>query len=56
VVYKGPLLAPVKEGDIVGELLIGAPGMTEIRVPVAAGASVNKLGLIGRALVGLRGG
>jgi D-alanyl-D-alanine carboxypeptidase (penicillin-binding protein 5/6) len=55
VVYKGPLLAPVKEGDIVGELLISAPGMSEIKVPVAAGASVNRLGLIGRALVGLKG-
>jgi D-alanyl-D-alanine carboxypeptidase (penicillin-binding protein 5/6) len=55
VVYKGPLLAPVKEGDTVGELLISAPGMSEIKVPVLAGASVNKLGLIGRALVGLRG-
>jgi D-alanyl-D-alanine carboxypeptidase (penicillin-binding protein 5/6) len=55
VVYKGPLLAPVKQGDIVGELLITAPGMKETKVPVAAGASVNKLGLIGRALEGLRG-
>jgi len=55
VVYKGPLLAPVKEGDIVGELLITAPGTGEIKIPVAAGASVNKLGLIGRALVGLKG-
>jgi D-alanyl-D-alanine carboxypeptidase (penicillin-binding protein 5/6) len=55
VVYKGPLLAPVKEGDIVGELVIAAPGAKDIRIPVAAGASVQKLGLFGRAIVGLRG-
>jgi len=55
VVYKGPLSAPVKEGDIVGELLISAPGAADIKIPVAAGKSVKKLGLIGRAMVGLRG-
>lgn len=55
VVYNGPLSAPVKEGDIVGELLVTAPGAGEIKIPVAVGASVNKLGLIGRALVGLKG-
>jgi serine-type D-Ala-D-Ala carboxypeptidase (penicillin-binding protein 5/6) len=55
VVYKGPLAAPVKEGDIVGELQISAPGLADIKIPVAAGKSVKKLGLIGRAMVGLRG-
>jgi D-alanyl-D-alanine carboxypeptidase (penicillin-binding protein 5/6) len=55
VVYKGPLLAPVKEGDIVGELLISAPGLPDQKIPVAAGMTVKKLGLIGRAMVGLRG-
>jgi D-alanyl-D-alanine carboxypeptidase (penicillin-binding protein 5/6) len=56
VVYKGPLIAPVTAGDVVGELVITAPGTPEIRVPVAAQTSVKKLGLIGRAMVGLRGG
>ena len=55
VVYKGPLSAPIKQGDIVGDLLISAPGVPDIKIPVAAGASVKKLGLIGRAMVGLRG-
>jgi D-alanyl-D-alanine carboxypeptidase (penicillin-binding protein 5/6) len=55
VVYKGPLLAPVKEGDIVGDLVITVPGSKDIKIPVAAGASVQKLGLFGRAMVGLRG-
>jgi D-alanyl-D-alanine carboxypeptidase (penicillin-binding protein 5/6) len=55
VVYKGPLYAPVRKGDVVGELIVTAPGMKEIRVPVSAGADVPKLGLFGRAMRGLRG-
>jgi D-alanyl-D-alanine carboxypeptidase (penicillin-binding protein 5/6) len=55
VVYKGPLMAPVKKGDVVGELTISAPGAADIKIPVAAGADVKKLGLIGRAMAGLRG-
>ena len=55
VVYKGPLSAPIKEGDIVGELQITAPGAPDIKIPVAAGKTVKKLGLVGRAMVGLRG-
>ncbi|MBI1359574.1 MAG: D-alanyl-D-alanine carboxypeptidase [Alphaproteobacteria bacterium] len=55
VVYDSPLSAPIKQGDIVGNLVISAPGVPDITVPVAAGASVKKLGLFGRALVGLKG-
>lgn len=55
VIYKGPLTAPVNAGDVVGDLLITAPGTPDIRVPVAAQTSVKRLGLIGRAMVGLRG-
>jgi hypothetical protein len=49
------LYAPVKKGDVVGELTISAPGAADIKIPVAAGADVKKLGLIGRAMQGLRG-
>jgi D-alanyl-D-alanine carboxypeptidase (penicillin-binding protein 5/6) len=56
VAYTGPLSAPVKEGDIVGNLVITVPGMSKnVEIPVAAGASVEKLGLFGRAMLGLRG-
>lgn len=55
VTYKKPLLAPVKEGDIVGELVISAPGTPDKKIPVAAGKSVNQLGLLGKAMLGLRG-
>lgn len=56
VVYKGPLTPPIKKGDVVGELVISASGISDVRVPVAAGEDVKKLGLFGRAMVGLRGG
>ena len=55
VVYKGPLAAPVKEGDIVGELVITAPGTAPKKIPVAAAKTVNQLGLIGKAMAGLKG-
>lgn len=55
VVYKNPLYAPIKEGDIVGELILTAPGAPEKRVPIAAGATVNELGFFAKAMAGLRG-
>lgn len=55
VIYKGPLAAPVKEGDIVGELVITAPGTAPKKIPVAAAKTVNQLGLIGKAMAGLKG-
>jgi D-alanyl-D-alanine carboxypeptidase (penicillin-binding protein 5/6) len=55
VVFKAPLYAPVKQGDIVGDLIISAPGTKDIHIPVAAGKSVNQLGLIGKAMAGLKG-
>lgn len=55
VVYKSPLMAPIKEGDIVGELVISAPGTPDKKIPVAAGKGVNEMGLIGKAIAGLKG-
>lgn len=56
LVYKSPLMAPIKEGDIVAELVLTAPGIAEKRIKVAAGKSVNELGLFGKAMMGLGGG
>ncbi len=53
--YMGPLEAPVVQGDVVGELVFTANGMAERRIPLVAGASVDRLGLVGRALAGLGG-
>lgn len=55
LVYKSPLMAPLKEGDIVGELVVSAPGTPDKKIPVAAGKAVNQLGLIGKAMMGLKG-
>jgi len=55
VVYKGPLRAPVRKGDIVGDLIVSAPGAPETRVPVAAAEDVPKLNLLARAIIGIRG-
>ncbi len=55
VVYRGPLMAPIKEGDIVGELIVTAPGTPDKKIPVATAKGVNELGLIGKAMMGLKG-
>lgn len=55
VVYKSPLMAPLKEGDLVGDLIITAPGVGAVKLPVAAGAAVNEMGFFGKAMFGLKG-
>ncbi len=55
VSYKSPLMAPIKEGDIVGDLIISAPGTPDKKIPVAAGKAVNEMGLFGKAIAGLKG-
>jgi len=46
--FNGPVPAPVKRGQKVGQLSITAPGMSEVQVPLLAGADVEKLGFFGR--------
>lgn len=48
LVYKGPVQAPIAEGDQVGDLRITAPGMTPRSVPVYAAKDVDRVGLTGR--------
>ena len=48
VSYNGPIPAPVKKGDQIASLLIEVPENTSISIPLLAGASVEKLGVIGR--------
>ena len=55
VVYKSPLMAPLREGDVVGDLIITAPGVGAVKIPVAAGAAVNEMGFFGKAMFGLKG-
>jgi serine-type D-Ala-D-Ala carboxypeptidase (penicillin-binding protein 5/6) len=48
VSYNGPIPAPVTEGQEVGKVTIAAPNVTPIELPVYAGASVARIGTIGR--------
>jgi len=47
-VYDGPIAAPIKKGQAVGKLVITAPGVDTVELPLLAGADVEKLGFTGR--------
>ncbi|MDA8230099.1 MAG: D-alanyl-D-alanine carboxypeptidase [Magnetospirillum sp.] len=47
-VYDGPIAAPIRKGDVVGKLVVTAPGVPTAELPLAAGADVAKLGFAGR--------
>ncbi len=46
--YEGPIAAPITAGTPLAELVISAPGESDITLPLTAGADVEALGLIGR--------
>jgi len=46
--YESPLTAPVARGQQIGEMLVGGQGVPELRVPLLAGADVERLGLLSR--------
>ena len=48
VEYDGPVPAPIREGDEVASVVVEAPGTEEVRLPLYAGASVERLGLFRR--------
>ncbi|NNC36254.1 MAG: D-alanyl-D-alanine carboxypeptidase [Acidimicrobiales bacterium] len=53
VQYKGPVAAPVAEGDEIAKLVISAEGMEDRRVPLYAGASVARKSFFGRFIAGI---
>jgi len=53
--YDAPLSAPVRKGQVVGQVRVSIAGLPELKVPVAAGADVPEGGLVARAALGLRG-
>lgn len=53
-VYDGPVPAPIRKGDVVGKLLITAPGQPNVELPLVADADVPKLGFAGRMTEALR--
>lgn len=48
VEWQGPLHAPLKAGDRVGELIVSVPDMPELRSPVLVEADVPKAGFLNR--------
>lgn len=57
--YDAPLPAPVKKGQVVGNLKVTATGMPEMSIPVAAGTDVEEGGffsMIERGVTGLVSG
>ncbi|HTH16075.1 MAG TPA: D-alanyl-D-alanine carboxypeptidase family protein [Magnetospirillum sp.] len=53
-VYTGPVPAPIKKGQPVGKLVISAPGVNTVELPLLAGADVQKLGFMGRMTAALK--
>lgn len=47
-VYDNPIAAPIAKGQLVGRLVISAPGVPSSEVPLVAAEDVPKLGLAGR--------
>ena len=46
--YTGPLTAPVKRGDIVGEILVNIPDQEARIIPLVAATSIDKAGFFKR--------
>lgn len=53
-VFEAPIPAPVPAGESVGALVVSAPGMPDMSVPLLTGAGVEKLGFFGRVLASLK--
>lgn len=49
-VFDGPVPAPVKKGDRIATLVISAPTIAPIQLPLVAGEDVDRLGFVGRML------
>jgi len=54
IVYQGPVQAPIKAGEQIGELVVQGPGFAPQRFPLMAGARVGRDNFFGRAMVGAR--
>ncbi|GAN54944.1 D-alanyl-D-alanine carboxypeptidase [Tanticharoenia sakaeratensis NBRC 103193] len=51
--FQSPVIAPVRAGQVLGQLVLSNPGMQDIRLDLVAGTSVEKLGIVGRSLTRL---
>lgn len=48
LIFNNPIPAPVSKGTVVGRVLIKAPGIEDIQIPVKTALHVEELGLFGR--------
>ena len=48
VVYEGPVPAPIEKGAPIARLVVAAPGVDTLEVPLVAGADVGQVGVFGR--------
>ncbi len=48
--YDGPIRAPIEAGETIAQLVITAPGLPTRVYPLTAGATVEELGLFGKAM------
>lgn len=53
-VYDGPIAAPIKKGQPVGKLVVTAPDVAPMELPLVAGADVAQLGFMGRISAALK--
>ena len=53
IVYQRPLMAPVKQGDKVAELVVTIDGKEPISAPLIATSESARLGFFGKAIAGL---
>ena len=54
-VFEGPVPAPIAAGQPIGKLVITAPEISPVEVPLYAGAGLDRLDVVGRILAGIRG-
>ncbi len=53
-VYDGPIATPITKGQQVGKLVISAPDVPTVELPLVAGADVERLGFGGRLWAALK--
>jgi D-alanyl-D-alanine carboxypeptidase (penicillin-binding protein 5/6) len=52
--YSGPIPAPIAKGQRIATLVLEAPGMSKIELPLVAGADVERKGFFGRMMSSAR--
>lgn len=48
VIYDNPVAAPIREGQTLGRVIMSAPGIAPVEVPLVASEAVDRLGFAGR--------